>query len=84
MKTQKLMALENKSIEIGKSQILDDISKGLVPASIKSFEELHQYVDANMYGDPESFEDDFEDYEDWLNFVGNVHFELNEWIKRGI
>ena len=33
-----------------KSEILADIASGKVPASVSSFSELHDYVDANEYG----------------------------------
>ena len=40
-----------------KSEILADIAAGTVPASVSTFSELHDYVDANEYGgfcDPDS------------------------------
>jgi hypothetical protein len=33
-----------------KSEILDDINKGVIPNKVNSFSELHDYVDANTYG----------------------------------
>jgi hypothetical protein len=33
-----------------KSEILADIAAGTVPATVASFSELHEYVDANEYG----------------------------------
>ncbi len=33
-----------------KSEILADIAAGTVPASVSTFSELHDYVDANEYG----------------------------------
>lgn len=38
------------TIQRMKSEILADIAAGLVPASVASFSELHDYVDANEYG----------------------------------
>ena len=36
-----------------KAEILEDISFGRVPRSVKNFAELHNYVDANCYGGTE-------------------------------
>jgi len=33
-----------------KTDILADVAKGIVPASVRSFEDLHSFVDANAYG----------------------------------
>lgn len=33
-----------------KSEILADIADGTVPATVATFSELHDYVDANCYG----------------------------------
>lgn len=38
------------AIEQGKREILEDISTGRVPATVKDFSDLHDYVDANEYG----------------------------------
>ncbi len=40
--------------ETMKSEILRDIATGIVPDSVSSFSELHNYVDANLYGNAES------------------------------
>ena len=34
-----------------KAQILDDIADGTVPVTVATFSELHDFVDANSYGD---------------------------------
>lgn len=36
-----------------KSEVLRDMLDGRVPMSIHSFSDLHDFVDANMYGTPE-------------------------------
>jgi len=38
------------AIERSKLEILEDIKNGPVPATVSSFSELHDYVDANEYG----------------------------------
>lgn len=37
-----------------KTEILADVEKGIVPASVSSYSELHEYVDANLYGGTEA------------------------------
>lgn len=37
-----------------KTEILADVENGVVPASVSSFSELHDYVDANLYGGTEA------------------------------
>jgi hypothetical protein len=37
-----------------KAEILADVENGIVPASVVSFSELHDYVDANLYGGTEA------------------------------
>lgn len=40
----------NQTIARMKSEILADIAAGTIPATVASFSELHDYVDANEYG----------------------------------
>lgn len=41
-----------------KADILKDVAEGVVPKSVKSFSELHDYVDANTYGGTEGLLDE--------------------------
>lgn len=74
-------------IEAAKDQILDDISNGLVPETVKSFEELHEYVDANEYGlsIPTSpyagIVVVFDNYEEMIEVMSDVQKTLDKWIK---
>lgn len=43
-------AFIDKTIARMKSEILEDVRSGLIPAGVKSFGELHDHVDANEYG----------------------------------
>jgi hypothetical protein len=43
-----------------KTEILDDVQKGIVPVTVASFSELHDYVDANVYGGTESLLDELD------------------------
>lgn len=65
-------------IKVAKEEILDDITKCLVPADIKSFDELHEYVDANEYG-MSVYE--FDTFEKCIETFNQVHAKLDAWIK---
>lgn len=43
-----------------KAEILEDVKNGIVPATVKSFSELHDYVDANCYGGTEALLDEMD------------------------
>jgi len=67
----------------GKEEISDDVAAGIVPASVASFSELHDYVDANEYGglcDPDAF-GGVETY--GIEFAAAVQDALDAWIKAG-
>jgi len=67
-------------IELGKKEILRDVQSGLVPDTVKSFRELHNYVDANEYA---GFTNP--DYQISHNYVFEniVQKELDNWIRSG-
>ena len=44
------MFIIEHAIERSKVEILEDMSSGIVPTTVSSFSELHDYVDANEYG----------------------------------
>ena len=44
------MFITEYAIERSKAEILEDMSNGIVPTTVSSFSELHDYVDANEYG----------------------------------
>ena len=44
------MLIIEHAIERSKAEILEDIAAGVVPGTVSSFSELHEYVDANEYG----------------------------------
>ena len=41
------------SANLAQLQIIEDIRHGIVPATVTSYSELHDFVDANFYGDSE-------------------------------
>lgn len=44
------MGLLHAKIEQMKTEIVEDMGSGRVPHSVRSFSELHDFVDANCYG----------------------------------
>ncbi len=68
------------AVSRAQSEILADVTAGVVPVTCGSFAELHNYVDANEYGGAcESFSGSEEHCEFW----NAVHDDLNEWIEEG-
>jgi hypothetical protein len=68
-----------------KAQILDDIHEGTVPADVKTYSQLHDYVDANMYGNWENLAP-IENDEQWdalTTVVGQAQDTVNEWLAQG-
>jgi hypothetical protein len=49
VKSHNITALEARAVARGKREILEDIKSGRVPSTARTFAELHDYVDANMY-----------------------------------
>jgi hypothetical protein len=81
-----------------KQQILIDVSTKRIPASIRTFGDLHNYVDANEYGGfcddemverytaamPRSANDDPECWpSSWSDFVSDCQNEIHHWILDG-
>jgi hypothetical protein len=70
--------------ERGKAEILLDMAVGKVPRKVRTFVELHAYVDANEYGglcDGTDFKDD--DGTEMLRVGIIVQEELHKWLARG-
>lgn len=66
------MSIVTAKIEQGKREILADIANGQVPADVRNFSHLHDFVDANEYGgvtDPTE--------------AAAVQEELNQWLITG-
>jgi len=68
----------NAVVENAKSLIQDDISGGMIPATVTSFAELHEYVDANEY-----LIDDTLDWDTQIEVAEKAQEILNDWIKGG-
>ena len=67
--------------ELAKAQVKRDIAIGIVPKTVTSFSELHNFTDANYYGD--AFECDFNTSDDCLNFWNSVQDAVHEWLVAG-
>ncbi len=75
--------------------MLADIQTGLVPSSVNTFSELHEYVDANCYGGTEALIDELDaavpDTDEGhsaamiaLIHVMNQAMEIvNQWLQSG-
>lgn len=70
-----------KAVATAMTEIMDDISRGVVPVNVKSFDELHEYVDANEYGLADF---KFDDFDELVEFAEQLHPILDQWIKSGM
>lgn len=70
----------NALVEKSKLEILQDIEIGVLPESVSSFSELHDYVDANCYGG--FCEDDYEVSENY-ELENEVQNQVDAWLKNG-
>lgn len=70
----------NDTVNFAKAEILTDIKNGVVPNTVASFSELHDYVDANEYG---GFTDNRYRPSKGMVFENKVQNELDKWIKNG-
>jgi N12 class adenine-specific DNA methylase len=80
-------------IKTAKDEILDDVRRGIVPDSIKSFADLHDYVDANAYINDADRPDAMIGrlgkslgwkQGDYINFSNQLVDSLDAWIKGGM
>ena len=65
-----------KRVIFAKKEISKDIFKGIVPKTIKSFSELHNYVDVNKYLF-NNFIDSIVDF-DLFNKTSSI---IDQWLK---
>lgn len=63
-----------------KTEIVEDMLMGELPVSVKTFRELHFYVDANAYGG--FFEPGYEMSEGFV-FENSIQEALDQWIRKG-
>lgn len=73
-------------VTLAKREIEADVASGRVPATVGSFSELHDYVDANEYGQlatPGFFDDCEAAGVDWVDVANEIQGEVDAWIKAG-
>lgn len=66
-------------VERAKAEILADIDEGRVPATVHTFSELHDHVDANEYGGLNAETDP----ELWIPLGNAVQAEVDVWLRAG-
>lgn len=76
---------DTEVIERMKREILADIEAGTVPATVRSYSELHDHVDANGYGG--AFEhDELIDTPAWEEFIDQINrcqTVVDTWLRTG-
>jgi hypothetical protein len=70
----------NERLDRAKREIVEDMLLGELPVSIKTFRELHFYVDANAYGG--FFEPGYE-MSEGFEFENSIQEALDQWIRKG-
>ncbi len=88
--------LQEEIIERMKREVLEDVKSGQVPSTVKTFSELHDYVDANKYGG--FCEDEFTDIlidhfggldentgmpQKMIDFINAAQDAIDIWLKEG-
>ena len=62
-------------------EIAEDIDGGTVPASVSTFGELHDYVDANMYADQWMVVHELITGERWVDYINDVTAIVERWLQ---
>jgi len=72
-------------IELAKAEIRTDILCGVIPASVASFSELHDYVDANEYGGlcTDEFMNSFDSEDAMIEASNTLQDAVHDWLYRG-
>lgn len=73
-----------------KQEIVFDVARSIVPATVGSFAELHDYVDANLYGGTEELLDSLtkeyggqEAMNRHCDIMNPIMDAVDAWIKSG-
>ena len=73
-------------VERAKREVLADVKAGIVPRTVASYSELHDYVDANYYGgafETSLSDDDGNMSEEVCEFWNAVQNAVHRWIREG-
>lgn len=85
----------DETIERMKAEIMFDMEHGEVPRTVKSFSELHDYVDANCYGgfchqladrliDHFGGRDEHEGMpQGMVDFINSAQDQIDQWLTGG-
>lgn len=77
------MTVEDR-VHLAKLEIRKDVRDGAVPSTVRSFADLHDYVDANEYGALFHLPMDTDAERDGSADIANeVQHRLDNWIKGG-
>lgn len=90
-----MLTLEDLVAQI-KREVLEDMRSGRVPSNVRSYGNLHDYVDANCYGgmcEDERFDaciaqfggcDEYEGmFDGVIDLLNNAHDAVGEWLRNG-
>jgi len=70
--------------ETMKAEIIKDCKRGVIPPSVRSFAELHDYVDANCYGNTEGlFEDAHLTLDEICDLCNPAQDIVHVWLAAG-
>ncbi len=68
----------------GKAEIIEDVLGGIVHCDVRSFSDLHDYVDANGYGGLfEAWYEGCTECDKFTGFWNRVQDTLDDWIVSG-
>jgi len=70
----------SKAVALAKREIEEDMRAGVVPRTVRSFAELHDYVDANAYGGLTGAYAEMSS-SDLVHFASAVQDELDAWLR---
>jgi hypothetical protein len=76
MTKRRLMTTIAQRVAQAKGEILEDVRTKVVPRSVRTFSQLHDYVDANQYGG--GFDDDVT-----VEDLNEVQTQVGAWISAG-
>jgi hypothetical protein len=72
------------AVERAKREVVADVRAGVVPAGVRDFADLHDYVDANGYGGAfEAWEDGDTQDDRWCRFWDGVQEQVHRWLRGG-
>lgn len=76
-----------QTVALMTAEILRDMACGIVPLTVASFSELHDYVDANCYGGFEALMDDTdaedeEACETLWQFMNDAQTAVDHWLQQ--